>query len=209
MSEQTLLTPASYFSSVVYTVDTPEFLESALRVSDDMLAVVKDATPVNEIYPSVMSNSVIGNPAIKLFENFITQSAWTILDNQGYNMDNAIAYVNEMWAQEHLKRSGMEQHVHPYGVVLSGFYFLETPENGSLIEIHDPRPGKVQASLPIKDPTKVCEANNSLWIKPHPGLMVFFNSWLPHSFTRNSSDESVKFIHFNVSVTQNNQAIVV
>jgi uncharacterized protein (TIGR02466 family) len=94
----------------------------------------------------------------------------------------------------------MEQHVHPYNVVISGFYFLTAPEGGSVIELHDPRAGTVQASLPIKEQTQVREANNMLHVTPEPGMVIFTNSWLPHSFTRNSSNESVKFIHFNVSV---------
>jgi uncharacterized protein (TIGR02466 family) len=107
----------------------------------------------------------------------------------------------------------MEQHIHSGGVVLSGFYFLDTPDGGQMIELHDPRPGKVQASLKLKDPTQVKEANNSLFIKPESGLLVFSNSWLPHSFTRNTSSEPCKFIHFNISVKplklQENQPIIV
>lgn len=195
-----ILAPAGYFSSMVYTIQKPEFLDAVNTVSDELLAKAKAVMPINETYPSVMSSSMIGQELIKEFETFIAQSAWTILDGQGYNVDDMGAYVSELWAQEHFKYSGMEQHVHGHGVVISGFYFMSTPEDGSMIELHDPRAGKVQASLPLKDESQIKEANNSLFIKPKPGLMVFSNSWLPHSFTRNSSNESVKFIHFNVSV---------
>jgi len=197
---QAILAPAGYFASMVYTIQKPEFLDAASAVSNELLAASKAAMPMNETYPSVMSGSMIGVGRTNAFEQFIADSAWAILDSQGYNMDGLGAYVSEMWAQEHFKYSGMEQHVHPHGVVISGFYFMSTPENGSMIELHDPRPGKVQASLPLKDQSQVKDANNSLFIKPQPGLMVFSNSWLPHSFTRNASNESVKFIHFNVSV---------
>lgn len=197
---QAVLNPAGYFASMIYTIQKPEFLENVTAVADELLEASKKAMPMNETYPSVMTGSMIGIERTSPFEHFIAQSSWTILDSQGYNVDNLGAYVTELWAQEHFKYSGMEQHVHPHGVVLSGFYFLTAPEDGCLVELHDPRPGKVQASLPIKDATQVRDANNSLFIKPEPGLMVFSSSWLPHSFTRNASTESVKFIHFNVSV---------
>jgi len=200
MAEQSLLTPSAYFASVIYTIDKPEFLDSVSEVAEASLKLTKDAIPMNETYPSVMSGSMIGHPTTKDFEQFIAESAWTVLDSQGYNMDGLGAYVSELWTQEHFKYSGMEQHVHPYGVVLSGFYFLNTPEEGSMIELHDPRPGKVQASLPIRDMSQVKDANNSLYIKPQPGMMVISNSWLPHSFTRNASSDPVRFVHFNVSV---------
>jgi len=197
---QNVLAPAGYFASMIYTIQKPEFLDDVIAVSDEMLEASKQAMPMNETYPSVMTGSMIGIERTVAFERFIAESAWAILDSQGYSMDTLGTYVSELWAQEHFKYSGMEQHVHPHGVVLSGFYFLTAPEDGCMIELHDPRPGKVQASLPIKDPAQVKDANNSLFIKPEPGLVVFSSSWLPHSFTRNASSDSVKFIHFNVSV---------
>jgi uncharacterized protein (TIGR02466 family) len=199
-----ILQPSSYFSSVIYTIIRVDLLESVKLSSEDALNLVKKDHNVNEIYPTIMSGSLSGDPRISIFENFIAQASWTILDGQGYNMTDYATYVSELWCQEHLKHSGLEQHVHPHGVLLSGFYFLDTPEDsGQMVEIHDPRPGKVQSSLPMKDQSIITESNNSLYIKPEPGLFVISNSWLPHSITRNSSNESCKFIHFNVSVIPN------
>lgn len=203
--EQQTLTPESIFSSVIYTIKKPEFLAATSIAVDGSLAAAKAARPINDIYPVHMTDSLIGNPNTAKLEQFIAESGWAILNDQGYMMDQLETFVSECWAQEHHKHSGMEQHVHPYGVVLSGFYFLQTPENGCMVEIHDPRPGKVQASLPIRDAAKVAEASNSLFIPPSPGMLVFTNSWLPHSFTRNASDTPVKFIHFNVSVRPSQQ----
>lgn len=201
MSEaKSILAPAAYFSSVLYTIEKPEFLAGALEASNSALAQIEAAIPMNATYPSVMSGSLIGLELVGELEQFIAQAGWAILDGQGYNMALFNTYMSEFWAQKHMKFSGMEQHVHPHGVVLPGFYFLECPEGGSMVELHDPRAGKVQASLPMKDQSVVQECNNSIFIKPQPGLMLITNSWLPHSFTRNASDEPVKFIHFNISV---------
>ncbi len=197
---QAILEPSALFASMVYTIKKPEFLADALALADELLTAAKAARPVNDTYPMVMSDSMIGKPQVRGLEQFIAESAWAILDDQGYRMDEFLTAVSEFWVQEHFTNSGMEQHVHPYGVVISGFYFLSTPEGGSVIELHDPRAGKVQASLPIKEQTQVRAANNMLHVTPEPGMVVFTNSWLPHSFTRNSSKDSVKFIHFNVSV---------
>ena len=117
----------------------------------------------------------------------------------GHNMVGYNTFISELWSQEHYKFSSMDTHVHPYGAALSGFYFLEVPDGGCMVQLHDPRPGKVQISLPEADATKVTEASNSFFIKPEPGMFIFSNSWLPHSFTRNTSDKSVKFVHFNIS----------
>lgn len=200
MTEKAVLNPEAHFSSVIYTIQKPEFLDDVNVAADGLLQRAKAAVSLNEVYPVYMTESLSGNPQTAALEQFIAKSSWAILNDQGYRMDDYMAYVSEFWAQEHHKHSGMDQHVHPHGVVLSGFYFLKAPENGCMAEIHDPRPGKVQASLPPRDLSKVTAANNSLLIKPVPGMVVFTNSWLPHSFTRNASDEPVTFIHFNVSV---------
>lgn len=197
---QAILEPSALFSSTIYTIRKPEFLADALALSDQMLATAKAARGVNDTYPMIMSDSMTGKPRVRGLEQFIANSAWAILDSQGYRMDDHMTFVSEFWAQEHFKNSSMDQHVHPYGVVISGFYFLTAPAGGSVVELHDPRAGKVQASLPIKEQNQVRDANNILHVTPEPGLAVFTNSWLPHSFTRNSSNDSVKFIHFNVSV---------
>jgi len=34
-------------------------------------------------------------------------------------------------------------------------------------------------------------------------MLVLANSWLPHSFTKNGSDEPMTFIHFNLGVVLN------
>jgi hypothetical protein len=37
---------------------------------------------------------------------------------------------------------------------------------------------------------------------PKPGMMVFANSWLAHSFTRHAADQAIEFVHFNLTVQQ-------
>jgi uncharacterized protein (TIGR02466 family) len=204
--EKTTLVPEAQFASVIYTVKKLDLITETALAVEEKLAHAKAAKPLDEVYPVYMTETLSGNVKTAKLEQFIAESAWAILNDQGYLMDSFETFVSEFWAQEHHKHSGMEQHVHPYGVALSGFYFIRTPENGCMVEIHDPRPGKVQASLPLRDPSAVTQANNSLLIKPEPGLVVFTNAWLPHSFTRNASDEPVTFIHFNVSVRPAQQA---
>lgn len=192
--------PHFFFPSVIYTHSKPEFLEVVKTSANEALDFVRKEFDKDSVYPAIMSPSMIGDPRTNVFEQFIAESAYAILVDQGYAMQDLVAYVSELWCQEHPKTSSMDQHVHNHGVMISGFYFLEVPENGCLAEFHDPRPGKVQASLPEADIKTVTHASNSLYIKPKAGDFVFSNSWLPHSFTRNGSTELVKFIHFNVSV---------
>lgn len=113
--------------------------------------------------------------------------------------DKAVAFT-EMWTQEHHKHSAMDAHVHGFGSQIVGFYFLETPEDCSRVVFHDPRAAKVQIDLPEQDVNMATPASKMINFQPKPGLMIFANSWLMHSFTRHASDKPIKFVHFNLTV---------
>jgi len=74
------------------------------------------------------------------------------------------------------------------------------PENPPRVVFHDPRAGKVQIDLPESDTTQVTIASKMINFEPKPGLMIFANAWLAHSFTRHAADKPIKFVHFNLAV---------
>jgi uncharacterized protein (TIGR02466 family) len=113
--------------------------------------------------------------------------------------DKAVQFT-EMWTQEHYKHSAMDAHVHGFGSQIVGFYFLETPEGCSNVVFHDPRAGKIQNDLPEQDMNIATPASKMINFKPKPGMMLFANSWLAHSFTRHAADLPIKFVHFNLTV---------
>lgn len=196
-TEQNSLEVYNYFPTTIYSIKKPEFLGVVNEVSAEYLRN-KDQ-PLNEIYPVIMSDNYYDDPRIQDFAAFIGHTAWNILDSEGYAMDNYNLRFAEMWTQEHHKHSLMETHVHGFGSQISGFYFLETPENCSRVIIQDPRPGKVQINLPEKNMNQVTRASSIINFTPEPGLLMFMNSSIPHSFGRHASDDPIKFVHFNLT----------
>lgn len=192
------------FPSFVYTIQNYDFLYSVNQVSEETLSVERNKQDLNSIYPVLMSGNYSNDSRIENFSKFITNTSHEILDRQGYNMSNFSMVFTEMWTQEHHKMSGMEQHIHGFGSQISGLYFLEVPEQSSHLIFYDPRPGKVQINLPEKDIHSASIASQMINFKPEQGLMILFNSWLPHSFSRHVSDTPIKFVHFNLSVMFNN-----
>ena len=208
MSEETTLETTTeiqlqgwtYFPCNVYTIERPDFLAVVQEVSEERLSEAKKRKELNPIFPVIMTDSYFADSRLQEFSQFIGQTAWNILQDQGYAMDNFDTSFTEMWTQEHHKHSLMEQHVHGHGSQIVGFYFLEVPEGSSPLLFHDPRAGKVQTNLPEADMTMATPASNIINFKPKPGLMVFSNSYLPHSFGRHAADEPIKFVHFNLTV---------
>ena len=125
-------------------------------------------------------------------------SAWKILEDQGYAMNDLETFFQEMWTQEHWKYNGHEEHIHNQGAQITGLYFLDCPANGCKVAIHDPRIGKNQINLPEGDLTKITPASSTALFIPEPGRLYLFNSWLPHSITRNPLDEPTRLVHFNL-----------
>ena len=197
---QTQLQVAYHFPCPIYIIERPDFLEVVNTISEEALEVQRKERDLNEIYPVYMTGNYFGDPRMAGFSEFVGATAWNILNEQGYNMQDKAVQFTEMWTQEHHKHSAMDAHVHGYGSQIVGFYFLETPEGGSNVVFHDPRAAKVQIDLPEQDMSAATPASKAINFTPKPGMMIFANSWLMHSFTRHAADLPIKFVHFNLTV---------
>jgi len=197
---QTQLQVAYNFPCPIYIIERPDFLEVVNTVSEEALKVQRKERDLNEIYPAYMTGNYFGDLRMAGFTEFVGATAWNILNEQGYAMQDKAVQFTEMWTQEHYKHSAMDAHVHGFGSQIVGFYFLETPENCSNVVFHDPRAAKVQIDLPEQDVNTATPASKAINFTPKPGMMIFANSWLAHSFTRHAADTPIKFVHFNLTV---------
>ncbi len=198
----TQLEVAHHFPCPIYIIERPDFLDAVKVVSEGSLETSRKERDLDDLYPVVMSGNYYADARVTEFANFVGATAWNILQEQGYAMEDKVVQFTEMWTQEHHKHSSMEQHVHGFGVQIVGFYFLEAPEDSSRVVFHDPRAGKVQNDLPEQNMANATPASRMVNFEAKEGRLIFSNSWLPHSFTRHASDKPIKFVHFNLTVTQ-------
>ena len=201
MKQENKLILETYFSTPIYTINKPEFLDSVKKVSKKKLKAVKKEIGFNKDHPVIMTDSFFDHPKLEEFSSFIAQTSWGILSSQGYDVDNMGITFSEMWTQEHHRGSYMEQHTHRFGSQIVGFYFLSTPSDAPRVVFYDPRQGAVQAKLPESDLTKLSLASSLVNFEPKAGLFIFTNSWLAHSFNKNISDKPFRFVHFNLTTT--------
>ena len=207
--QNTQLQVAYHFPCPIYIIERPDFLDVVNVVSEEALTESRKTQSLNEIYPVYMTDSYYDDPRMAGFSEFVGATTWNILNEQGYAMQDKAVQFTEMWTQEHHKHSAMDQHVHGFGSQIVGFYFLETPENSSRVVFHDPRSGKVQIDLPEQDINMATPASKMINFEPKPGMMIFANSWLAHSFTRHASDKPIKFVHFNLTVIHQPQTCAI
>lgn len=195
-----LPTRHDFFPSPVYIVDAPEFLPAVTVVVNEYLKDIKTAkTDFDPLYP-VQTDGFFHEPVLAEFTQYIAQTAWNILRDQGFDMETKGTYFREMWAQEHNQYQGHDEHIHTHGDQISGFYFINVPEGASAVAIHDPRAGKLQINLEETNKAVVTDASPSALFIPKPGQMFFINSWLPHSVTRNPTVNPTCLVHFNLTV---------
>lgn len=204
--KNTQLQVAYHFPCSIYIIERPDFLEMVEIVSKEVLDVQRKEQKLDDIYPVYMSGNYYADARLSKFSEFVGATAWNILNEQGYFMQDKAVQFTEMWTQEHYKHSAMDAHVHGYGSQIVGFYFLETPENCSRVVFHDPRAAKVQIDLPETDASLATPASKMINFEPKPGMMIFANSWLAHSFTRHAADLPIKFVHFNLTVIPQQQS---
>lgn len=188
------------FNCPVFMMDKPEFLKATRKVSKKFIEKRKNQSELNPNYPVYMTESINYDPEMLEFANFVAQTAWNILDAQGYAMDLFNTYFSEMWTQEHHQHSAMDKHIHGNGCVISGFYFLDVPKDSSRVIFHEPKDSKTITNLPEKDMSIATHASTMINFEPKAGQLMFTNSWLPHSFTKNLSKKPLRFIHFNIAV---------
>ncbi len=187
------------FPTIVYTIKKYEFLGDVYKSSMEALSQVSEE--MNEIYPVRMSGDISGDPRIRDFCEYVAHASLNILKEQGYKVDDKAAFFSEMWVQEHHKHSAMDQHIHPNGAQMVGFYFLDVPEGSSAATFYDPRAGKVQAGISETSMSEITYASNAFHFRPEPGMLVLTNAWLPHAFTRHAGESPFRFVHFNVCLT--------
>jgi len=188
-----------YFTSPVYKFDKPEFLEIAKKVCLEKITEVKKTTKLNEIFPLYNTNSLHTDERLQNLVSYVMQMSWEILNSQGYNMDLYQVEMYDFWCQEHHKMSGHERHIH--NSIISGFYFIDTPPQSCRLIIHEPRSAKEFVNLIERDPSQATYASNMINFVPEEGSIIFANSWLPHSFTKNESKKPFRMIHFNLGVS--------
>lgn len=204
--QNTQLQVAYHFPCPIYLIERPDFLETVNIVSDEALEIAKKSQSLDEIYPVHMTGNYFGDSRMAQFSEFVGSTAWNILNEQGFLMSDKAVQFTEMWTQEHHKHSAMDPHVHGFGSQVVGFYFLETPQDCSRVVFHDPRAAKVQIDLPEQDMNMATSASKMINFEPKPGMMIFANSWLAHSFTRHAAELPIKFVHFNLTVINAPQA---
>ena len=133
------------------------------------------------------------------FVQYVMQQMWNVLSWQGYELKGKKPLLQECWVQEFPEEGGFHEiHTHSNNH-MSGFYFLKCNNKTSKPSFHDPRPGKTMTDLRMRDSNKIEIGTNQVHYSVKPGDFIFFNSFMPHSYSHHKGKEKFRFIHFNMA----------
>ena len=210
-----------HFSTPIYTIEKPEWLLPAIKATDKYIKESekamqetlkerkkflgnKDWLKVKDQGLSYHSTTLNGDPGLKEMEQYVGQTSYNLLEEWGYDMSTYTIFYTEFWVQEFAKQGGGHHstHVH-WDNHISGFYFLKCSDKTSYPIFHDPRAGAMMTKLPQKDKNKISEMSDLIHIKPKPGTLVFFPSYVAHEFAVDMGVEPFRFIHFNLQAVRN------
>jgi uncharacterized protein (TIGR02466 family) len=208
----------SVFNTLISIDEVPMFIDSLNKLSIKYLNEVKK--PYTQMYKqrnkflkkdigdfglSLHSKSFFNDKKVIDFVNYCGGKSYNLLNDMGYDLSNHSLNFNDMWVQEFSEKGGGHHSAHLHSNNhISGFYFLECSERTSYSIFYDPRPGAVMSALPLKNSSELSAGNNTVFIKPKPGTMVIFPSYLAHEFTVDYGIDKFKFIHWNIQCVPTN-----
>jgi hypothetical protein len=189
-----------HFPTCFYTSIDTSYIKDLLPEFNQQIDHSKKQPKQDSLNPLYHTGDFSNSPNFGKFGQYVLDTSWGILDQQGYDMSGKATVFATVWGQYYEKTANMPQHAHGDCTRLVGFYFLECPENSSHFMIHDTNAGKNHVGLPVKSLAEITPASMELAIYPKPGMFFFTNAWTPHSLTRHGNKKPLKFIHFNIAV---------
>ena len=139
------------------------------------------------------------DPPRKFIEN-IKNNINLAIDDMGWDLTDQSVNIKSIWAIINEKNAWNQKHHHSNSD-LSAAYYVSAHENCGDIVFYDPRPAPVHNHPISRTPNKLNATVNS--IKPEPGMLVLFPSYLEHSVNPNLSDKKRIVISFNISLEKN------
>ena len=145
-------------------------------------------------------NFDINDKQPKKFIESIKSNLNLAINDMGWDLTTQSAKIQSIWAIINNKDAWNQKHHHSNSD-LSAAYYVSAHENCGDIVFYDPRPAPVQYHPRSKAPNKLNATVNS--IKPEPGMLVLFPSYLEHSVNPNLSNKKRIVISFNISLEKN------
>ena len=192
-----------FFSTPIWTSKINNF-EKINKEMFDYISSLQKKDPLGIIKSNFKGwhskNFDLKNEEPRKFVENIKTNINLAIDDMGWDLTSQSANIKSIWAIINEKDAWNQKHHHSNSD-LSAAYYVSAHENCGDIVFYDPRPAPVHNHPISKTSNKLNATVNS--IKPEPGMLVLFPSYLEHSVNPNLSDKKRIVISFNISLEKN------
>ncbi len=134
---------------------------------------------------------------IKLFIKSINSKIGTAINDMGWDIENQIVKITNMWSIINKQNSFNERHHHGNSALSAAYYVKADKDSGDIV-FYDPRPA---FSFSHPENSHLTDLNAQVKsVVPKNGMLVLFPSYLDHSVNPSKSSEDRIVISFNVSL---------
>lgn len=122
--------------------------------------------------------------------DFATELDW---DMEGFTLE-----LDAIWVNILEPGFGHSNHIHP-GSVISGTYYVSTPDGASRLKLEDPRLSRMMAAPQMRDDAPE-DRRRFVYLEPEVGHAILWESWLRHEVPANMGEEPRLSISFNYAL---------
>jgi uncharacterized protein (TIGR02466 family) len=204
------MTTRALFPTLLYEADLAEergwaALAAELEAATAMLAE-EDAAGRrwcrDNGYPGYTSYASLADlparaTAFAMLKRLLDRHAAAFAGELNFDLGRRGLKLDSLWVNV-LRRGGTHSgHIHPHSA-LSGTLYLATPPGAGELKLEDPRLAMMMAAPPL-GPATPEDRRRFVYLKPRPGLLLMWESWLRHEVTANAARTARVSISFNYS----------
>lgn len=133
-------------------------------------------------------------------ETILKRHALAFARLQHWDLRGNLPLVDSLWVNVLPEGGSHTSHIHT-NAVISGTYYVCVPEGAGPIVYEDPRLGLMMAAPPRKA-TAPRAFQSHVPVRPKPGTLVLWESWLRHEVPLNRADGNRITVSFNFCLGQ-------
>lgn len=115
-----------------------------------------------------------------------------------WDMEGLSLELDAIWVNILEPGFGHSNHIHP-GSVISGTYYVSTPDGSARLKLEDPRLSRMMAAPQLRDDAPE-DRRRFVYLEPEVGHAILWESWLRHEVPANMGEEPRLSISFNYAL---------
>jgi len=174
-------------------------------LEDTCLAIAEDDTAGQDwceenSFPGYTSYASLADlawrdPTFKDLVKAIDKHVAAFARDLAFDLDGKKLKLDSIWINILPQGGTHSSHIHPHSVI-SGTTYVSVPTGAGALKLEDPRlPMMMAAPARAKDAPE--HLRTFIYVKPKPGDILLWESWLRHEVPMNMSDEDRISISFN------------